>query len=86
MENQKTPSSKTGGKTNTKGTTSAEQKEEDEPEDQVAVAGVRSRSINLDHMQGIFFVLFLGYVASAFIFAGEVVLARKRSGDDPGFD
>ncbi|ROT64949.1 Variant Ionotropic Glutamate Receptor [Penaeus vannamei] len=59
---------------------------EGEEEEQVAVTGVRSRSINLDHMQGIFFVLFLGYVASGLVLAGEVVFGRKRVGGNPGFD
>lgn len=78
MENQKSNNMKTGS--------GKEATTEGEEEEQVAVAGVRSRSINLDHMQGVFFVLFLGYVASGLIFAGEVVLAKKRAGDDPGFD
>ncbi|XP_063587837.1 glutamate receptor ionotropic, delta-1-like [Penaeus indicus] len=78
MENQKNDNTKTGdGKEDTT---------EGEEVEQVAVAGVRSRSINLDHMQGIFFVLFLGYVASGLIFAGEVVMGRKHAGGDPGFD
>ncbi|XP_037783475.1 glutamate receptor ionotropic, delta-1-like [Penaeus monodon] len=78
VENQKSNNTKTGS--------GKEATTEGEEEEQVAVAGVRSRSINLDHMQGVFFVLFLGYVASGLIFAGEVVLAKKRAGDDPGFD